>query len=523
MSLNRLFGPLLNQPQTPRISERSQRLLAVLLSTGFAVILYGWTAAPHVTWAHEGADGGELLAAALTNGVPHPPGYPFYMMLLQGWLRFSHFLLPNSEPAGRGALLSVLCAALSVGVTVFVAGHLLDKQPRRWLWAAIAGLAWAISPLLWAQAVITEVYGLHVLLFTLLGWVVLVKQGRFVLLIPIVALGVAHHLTFILLLPAVLYAVWTQRGGGGRQFLQTVGALALGGLLGAAFYIRIPLVAPGSLAPPPVNWGYADNWAGFWWLVSGAAYRGYLFSAPSSTIFGRVANWAYTLTSQYTVVGLGLALLGLNEWDRSQASLRNFSLLWLVPISIYAIGYYTRDSDIYLLPVTWLVSLWLAIGLAAAVRWLQTRWPAKPLAALLTTIVLVSLIGLSIWRLPMLSLRNDTEARRFLEHSMAVLKPNSLIICREDKDTFAFWYGAWATGELLRSAPGTAIINDSLYQFPWYQRLVAALYPDVVGDSASVQDILARNHGVRPIFFSKDLALVPSDQLQADGPLLRYK
>jgi len=500
-----------------------RRPLAALLATGLALILYYWTAAPSVTWAHEGADGGELLAAAMSNGVPHPPGYPLYMWLLQGWLRFSQFLLPNSDLAWRGALLSTLCAALSVGVTVLVAGHLLDKQPGQWVWATLAGLAWAISPLLWAQAVITEVYALHVLFFTLLGWVVLVKGGRFVYLVPLVALGVAHHLTFILLLLAVLYVVWMGRGGGIGQFIQTAGALTLAGLLGLTFYLRVPLVANGAAGPPPVNWGYADNWAGFWWLISGAAYHGYLFSAPSATVFGRVANWAYTLTSQYTVVGLGVALIGLNEWDRAQTHLRNFSLLWIVPISIYAIGYYTRDSEIYLLPVTWLVGLWLAVGLAAGVRWLQARWSSRRIAPLVAGLVLVSLISLAIVRLPALSLRNDMEARRFLAGSIAVLKPNSLVICREDNDTFALWYGAWASGELLRSAPGTAVINDALYQFPWYQRLVAALYPIIVGDSHSIQEILTRNHGVRPIFFSKDLALVPSDQLQAAGPLLLYK
>ena len=29
---------------------------------------------------------------------------------------------------------------------------------------------------------------------------------------------------------------------------------------------------------PPVNWGYADSLGNLWWLVSGAAYRRYLFA-----------------------------------------------------------------------------------------------------------------------------------------------------------------------------------------------------------------------------------------------------
>ena len=55
-------------------------LLAALL----AFFLYLASAPPGLTWSHFGADGAELLTAALTNGVPHPPGYPLYMLLLQG-------------------------------------------------------------------------------------------------------------------------------------------------------------------------------------------------------------------------------------------------------------------------------------------------------------------------------------------------------------------------------------------------------------------------------------------------------
>ena len=64
------------------------------------------------------------------------------------------------------------------------------------------------------------------------------------------------------------------RRTGARRWWQPLAALGCGVLLGALFYVRIPLAAANG--PPPINWGYADQWEGFWWLVSGAAYRGYL-------------------------------------------------------------------------------------------------------------------------------------------------------------------------------------------------------------------------------------------------------
>ena len=76
-----------------------------------AFALYGLTLAPGLTWAHDGADGGDFLAAALIGGVAHPTGYPTYQWLLQAAIR----VLPG-EPAVAGNWLSALCAALAVGL-----------------------------------------------------------------------------------------------------------------------------------------------------------------------------------------------------------------------------------------------------------------------------------------------------------------------------------------------------------------------------------------------------------------------
>ena len=60
-----------------------------LISGGLALALYARTLAPGLTWAHHGADGGDLLAAALTHGVPHPSGYPAYQLLLVSGLKLA--------------------------------------------------------------------------------------------------------------------------------------------------------------------------------------------------------------------------------------------------------------------------------------------------------------------------------------------------------------------------------------------------------------------------------------------------
>src|SRR6188768_2320149 len=51
-------------------------ILAVILA-----LCYSVTMAPGLSWANGGADGGDLIAAAATNGVAHPSGYPLYLLL----------------------------------------------------------------------------------------------------------------------------------------------------------------------------------------------------------------------------------------------------------------------------------------------------------------------------------------------------------------------------------------------------------------------------------------------------------
>ncbi len=483
-----------------------------------ALAFYLASLAPGLTWAHQGADGGELLAAAVTNGVPHPPGYPLYMLALQGWLFVVGSLAPASDLAWRGNLLSAICGSASVAFTVIVAGHLLPVSSLRWLWALLAGMAWAVSPLLWSQSIITEVYSLHALLVVGLGWAVLAKPRQLWFVVAPVALGVAHHLTLLLLLPAALYALTVGREGE-RRWLHPLLALIGAVTLGALIYVRTPLAA--ASGPSPINWGYADNWEGFRWLVTGAAYQGYLATGSLATIASRVTTWAYVITEQFTPLGLALGFVGLATWDRNAPHLRNFSLLWIAPISVYAILYHTRDSEIYLLPVVWMLSIWMAIGLASSAEWLARR--VGKAAMWLTGLTAIALLLLATtMRWESVALTNDEEARQYLIQVAEVLEPNSIVISLGDRETFALWYGAWGDRSLAEAASGLIVVNESLYQFDWYRRLQRNLYPNEPGIDVSIAHLLETYAGRRPIYFADASIQFEPDQLEQIGPLWRF-
>ena len=99
--------------------------LVPLLAGLLALLLYGSTLAPGLTWAHSSADGGDLLAAALVHGVPHPTGYPTYQVLLRAAIA----LFPG-EPARAGNWLSALSAALATALLADLGRRVLGVAGR---------------------------------------------------------------------------------------------------------------------------------------------------------------------------------------------------------------------------------------------------------------------------------------------------------------------------------------------------------------------------------------------------------
>lgn len=492
------------------------------LPTGLTLWLYWLAAAPGLTWAHHGADGGDLLAAAVVNGVPHPSGYPLYTLLLRSWLWAGYLIAPQVESAFWGNRFSGLSVAIAAAFTAAAAYTLLRPLPLRWLWTILAGLAFAVTPLAWSQALITEVYALHALLVAMMGWAVLNKRIPYVVVGLLMGLGAAHHLTSLLLWPALLY--WRLHDLPRRAWLGTAAQMVGVAILTALpFYGWIVWRVSSSTTAIPIAWGYPRDLSGLWWLVSGNAYRGYLFSMTLVEYGGRLASLARLLVEQFTPVGLALVIGGFAVWDRHRPTLRNGALAWMLPISLYAAGYNTVDSYIYLLPVVWLMALMAGQALASGSLWAGKHLSAAP--GVIAAATLIGLVALTIWRFPQLDLRHDNEAQEFLK-AASTLEANSLVISSADAPTFALWYGAWGTSIEDRDTGAEAlqdlvIVNHALYQFGWYRDLLHDLYPWVPSMGAPFPELIAANRSLRPIYLTEALPEVPASDLEPAGPFWR--
>lgn len=444
--------------------QKAIDLLIGLGVAGLALALYLPTMAPGLSWAHHGADGGDLIAAVATGGVPHPSGYPTYVFLGRLAAR-----LPVGNMAYRLNLFSALAAAASA-VAVYAAGRRLwggeGTRSARVLSAGTA-LAWAAGRTLWSQAVIAEVYALGAL-FVALALAVALGAGRpgrdrrWGILGLVLGVGLGNHLTLALALPGLAILLWP--GKSPRRL-----ALLAGGLLvGLGVYAYLPLAGAGD---PPVYWGQPDRPAGFWWLVSGRLYHGYAFGLPPAEVPGRLSAWAGLWAAQWGWLGLALGLWGAALlWGRHRRVGAALAVIYAAH-TFYALGYYTADSYVYLLPAHLVAVLWMGEGVAAA--WalladLKRRGPG--LRRVLGAVLLVAPLAWAVVANgPRVDASRDREAQAWLEDVAQALPPGALVITGDDRHTFSLAYLQWAEGR--RS--DLLVVDGDLWQEPWYAAQVA--------------------------------------------------
>lgn len=340
-----------------------QRWVGALVMGGLAFTLYLRTAARHATFG----DGPELAAAAYQLGVPHPTGYPLYTLLAYAFIR----LIAIGEVIFRTTMLSVVTSAATIAV-LYALGTVLYR--RRWPAAVTAGL-FAVSDTFWSQAVITEVYGLHMLLIVsaLTCAVLWDRSGRIGYLrgcAVLMGLALTHHLMSVMWWPALLLLVAVSPHR--RSALKDVWRLAAFMVAPLVLYLYIPWAA---WRDPPMNWGDARTWPQFLDHVTGAQYRFRMGHHTFASWWGNVVNYGGWpedhvcdgfLLTQFSIAIIWLAPIGILWLVR-----RDRRFLWVsltayaIPLA-WALNYNIPDPEPYFGPSHLIVALWIGFG----VKWL---------------------------------------------------------------------------------------------------------------------------------------------------------
>jgi len=500
---------------------------------------YLLTLAPGLTWAHDGADGGDLATAVANLGIPHPPGYPTY--ILMGRL-FAH--LPLGDLAYRLNLMSAVMATLAVlGVylSLIILLSRFSSAPFRWraVAAASTALMIAFSPTFWSQALITEVYALNALFVSILIYLSLLSTikrrsnlGISTLSAYLFGLSLGNHITMVLLLPVLMLSFWRIGGrlvcpSSRRDYLIVLISFALG----LSIYAYLPLRAA---AKPMPNWGDPVTLDRFIWMISGGPYRQFVFGLPISHLPMRIAAWAGQLFAQFGVLGVLLGLLGFWRLLERARMWVLATLISTVLYSIYAIGYNTTDSYVYLIPSYIIFALWIGHGISEVGRYLKdivlrksdNRRGPKPITVESLALAVVIILPFSfLWKnYHSIDLHNDREAATYGETVMTSVPAKAMIISASDAHTFALWYAQ----QIAYRRPDVIVLDRDLLQYDWYVNDLSVRHPDlsVPATDTTIGDMLRKFIAVeilrRPIYLTDPTVLTWGEYaIDSEGVLYR--
>ena len=442
------------------LRNRSIGAICAIACVATLLAIYVLTMAPTLTWGHNGADGGDLVLAVAHGSIPHPPGAPTYLLL--GDL-FIH--LPWGDPAWRLNLLSAVMAAGAAGLATAATLHLLQEANDGIQASALvpvvltAGLSLGLSPLLWSQALITELYAPAAFFATLVILLALLPSPVWLLgLVWGISLG--SHLTLLFLAPLVAWRVWQEKKGRLQQLVAT----CLLALLGWGL-VYGPVLLARRHAPSP--WGDVSTFASWWELVSGRLYRSYIFGLPLIDWPQRLLAWAGLLVRQFTPPGAVLAGLGLIHLWQVRRSLALASALAFGMFNIYAIGYNTTDSLVYLALALPVAALWLGMGLWQAMTWLN-RQVQRGLClkrGAWVFLLLPLLQALLFWN--QMDLHGDRSAVEWAEQVLRQAPSQAILLTDRDAHTFALWYAHDVLGE----RPDVSVIDIDLWGHEPYREI----------------------------------------------------
>jgi hypothetical protein len=434
-------------------------LIAALLG-GAAFALYALTLAPTVL----AGDGGEFQFVPYRLGVAHPTGYPLYSLL--GWA-WSH-LLPVGDVAYRMNLFSAFWAGLAIGI-LYLTAHILLRQTTpalspaiHRLIAALAAITFAVTPTFWSQAIIAEVYSLHVVFVVLLLYLLLAwserRESRLLLIAACCfGLSLAHHRTTLLLAPPILAYLWLADRHAYHDWRLMLRALLLV-LLPLALYAYIPLRAAHTpylhlpLTEDRELVLYKNTLAGFADFVLGGPFGGSLDLTVN--LGERLAMaWGF-LRDEVGWIGVVLALAGVVRLAtyRPPASpgRGRWALLALTGLA-YAVAvtfdlFYTiGDIFVLFIPSYVVVVLWMAVGVGTLATVLHRQ---RLVSALFVAFFFILPICKAFGHFALVDQSHNTQARTQWEMILAKPLPLGAVLVSNDRnDMMPMWYFQYVDGK----------------------------------------------------------------------------
>lgn len=271
-------------------------------------------------------DAAEFAVATLTNGIPHPSGYPLFILLGKLALLVpieNKLLLVNATSAVYGSLTAWLAALIVYKLTKSIGSSLF------------AGLTLSTSLLFWKYSVVSEVFTLNTLFALLLIYLTLtVKRSKGIYILMFVAgLSLSNHQTIVLLFPGIIFILWKRNILPRMQ--QTLYGIPIL-LLGLTPYLYFLWVGR---EYPLQNWENPDNFGAVLNIFFRRAYSTFNLAAvdlPVPAVSRQMLDYILLTVNEFTIIGFILFLLGIYfAWQ----SKRDLSISLLFSYIVSGIGF----------------------------------------------------------------------------------------------------------------------------------------------------------------------------------------
>jgi hypothetical protein len=424
-------------------------------------------------------DSGELIAAAKTLGIAHPPGYPLYTMLGHLWIA----LVPIGSVATRMNLLSAVCAA---GAAMLLADAVrrLTRSPAAGL---VAAFLLAFSSPLWKYALVAEVFTPNALLAALLLWL-FVRWRESPRPATVFAIGLlctlllSHHHTLVLLaLPVAAVTALT----GHRRLL---GVGALGAAIGLAPLLYLPWAARRN---PALNWGDPRTLDSFLHVLLRRDYGTFRLDPEQA---GHVADtnhailYLQSLPWGFSALGVALAVIGLVALARKHralgAVLAGFFVLQMLFFT--RVGFPSNPplfrgvvERFYILPN---VVLALMSGLGAALVLDRVRGATRRVLA--GALVAVALAWPMAIHYRTVDQRGNTLTEDLCRGVLASVPEHGVLFSQGDLFHNGLAYLQLAEGE----RPDVTVIDQEKLTFAWYVRSLRRREPYLMPSPLGPED-----------------------------------
>jgi tetratricopeptide (TPR) repeat protein len=367
------------EPATPGPAgrERDRVVAAALALASFALFALGACPTIYV------GDSGELVAAVHTLGIPHPSGYPLYVLLGKLWT----LLVPVGSIAYRMSLFSAFCAAGAVAL-LFLAARALGSARAA---AVAAAVLFAASPSFWGEANVQRVYALNALfvaLATLLAarwWSIsgirsvedddggIHRRDRiFVAVAFVCGVGAANH-TFLGVwgLAFALFAASSEPALLRRW--KTLAGAAVAAMAGLSLYGFLLLR---SRQEPRLDWGNPETPGALWAVVTRRDFWPRRWITGPADLAPIARDFLSSFGDELTWAGAALALVGLVVGFRRRSFVALPALVALANVAVMAS--HGSRSDLFLwhryyIPAYLSAALLVAVGLDSALGWMRAR------------------------------------------------------------------------------------------------------------------------------------------------------